>query len=296
MKIAYIMLCHKNSKQINMLIDKLMNDNADFYIHVDLKSKIGNEISQKNNIFILPKEKSYSVSWGGNEMILATLSLIREVKNSGKKYDYIWLISGQDFPIVSTKIIEQRLMDNFGYNFIDIIDKEYKEYNAYKKLYEIKYPKWITKNKFYIKLIKRIYMILTGGLKYTFKIFRRKRNFDFDFYFGSQWWTLTSECAYDLLDYCDENPKYIKYFDNVIIPDECFFQTLFMNTKYSKLRKDNLTFVNWKNNKRSPENLTINDLSILKQISKEKCLARKFDIDVDDEIILMLNENMDGDK
>lgn len=285
MKIAYIMLCHKNARQVNMLIDSLSSNNSDIYIHIDLKSNIESKIVKKDNVFILPKEQSYSVKWGGNDMILATLSLIRFVKNSGKEYDYIWLVSGQDYPLINVEQIEQRLIDNLNYNYIDVVPYNTKEYKRYRKLYEIWYPTWITKNKIYIKIIKRLYMIITGGYNHTFKIFKRKKSFNFEFQFGSQWWTLTSECAYDILKYCDEHPEYINYYNNVIIPDECFFQTLFMNSKYSKLRKNNLVFVNWKDNRRSPETLTMHDLSTLKNASKDKCLARKFDLDKDIDII-----------
>ena len=285
MKIAYIMLCHKNPNQINKLIEKLSNKNTDIYLHIDLKSNIENEIIKKENVHILPKENSYSVKWGGNEMILATLSLIKYVKNTKKEYDYIWLVSGQDFPLVDSNKISEVLEKNKGKNFIDIVEYGTKEYKRYRKLYEIWYPTWITKDKTYIKIIKRLYMIITGGFYNTFKVFKRKKPFNFEFNFGSQWWTLTSECAYDILDYCEKNPKYIDYFNNVIIPDECFFQTIFMSSKYKKTQKDNLTYINWKDNRRSPETLTINDLKLLKKVSKKKCLARKFDENIDIEIM-----------
>ena len=38
MKIAYLILCHKNPIQVNMLIDQLTDENVDFYIHVDVKA------------------------------------------------------------------------------------------------------------------------------------------------------------------------------------------------------------------------------------------------------------------
>ena len=294
-KIAYIVLCHKNPDQINELIIQLLKNDADVYIHVDLKSNIANEIMNNENVYILSSNESYSVNWGGNDMILATLSLIRHVKNTNKEYDYIWLLSGQDYPIVSADVINNILSTDKMCNYIDVIDKRSNEYNRYKKLYEIWYPKWITKNNFFIKSIKRLYMLLTGGFNYTFRFFRRKKTFNFDFYFGSQWWTLTTDCAYYILDYCDNNPDYIKYFDNSIIPDECFFQTLFMSSPYSNNRKDNLTFVNWKDNRRSPETLTIKDVELLKEKSNNKCFARKFDRDVDDSIINNIKERINGE-
>ena len=49
MRIAFIMLCHKNPKQINKLIDKLSGFScADVYIHVDMNhSEIREEIKKQ---------------------------------------------------------------------------------------------------------------------------------------------------------------------------------------------------------------------------------------------------------
>ena len=186
----------------------------------------------------------------------------------------------------------ERLKKNKGYNYRDIIDKSSNLYNRYKKLYELWYPKWITKDKTYVKIIKRLYMLFTGGFNHTFSLFKRKKPFDFDFYFGSQWWTLQSECAFSLLDYCNNHPEYINYFENSIIPDECFFQTLFMNSKYNNKRFDNLTYVNWGNNRRSPEIILINDYNKLLNISGQKYFARKFDYDYDKKIVNKIGEEM----
>ncbi len=295
MKIAYIVLCHKNANQINILVDELIKNDADVFLHVDLKSNIVKDINKTKNLYILPKEKSYSVNWGGNNMILATLSLIEYVRNMNIKYDYICLLSGQDFPLVNHKIINDYLISNKGYNFIQVMDKG-REYKKYVKFYDLWYPNWITKDKLYIKILKRLYMIITGGYSFTFKIFKRKKPFNGEFNIGSQWWTLTTECAYYMLDYCNKYPEYIKYFENSIVPDECFFQTLFMLSPYSEKRKDNLTYVNWKSNKRSPEILTMNDYDLLQQQSKTKCFARKFDIDVDNDIIISLQNKIKGDE
>lgn len=289
MKIAYIMLCHKNAEQINTLVNELLKNDADVYIHLDLKSNIRDEIIKNERVILLDEKECYSVSWGGNDMIKATLSLLNKVKQSNKKYDYVWLVSGQDFPIVSAEEIEKRLSENKETNYIEIIEDS-KEYNRYNKLYEIWYPKWITKNNNFIKSIKRIYMILTGGFNHTFKIFKRKKPIDYNFQFGSQWWTLTYGAAMYILDYCNNNPKYLKYFEHCIIPDECFFQTLFMASPYRNKRKTNLTFVNWKGDRRSPSTLTIEDKEMLKDKSKDFCIARKFDFEIDSEIIKIIQK------
>ena len=295
MRIAYIILCHKNPNQINHLVNELITKNSDVFLHIDLKSNIKDEIIKNKNVHILPKEESFSIAWGSVNMIKATLNLIKSAKKQDKNYDYICLLSGQDFPIVSQQDITNRLRKDTSINYINIVDKNTKEYSRYKKLYELWYPKWITKNNLFIKIIKRIYMILTGGFSYTFGFIKRKKPFNFDFEFGSQWWCLTSQCAYYILDYCDKHPEYIKYYENTIIPDECFFQTIFMHSPFNNNYSDNLTFVNWKDNRRSPETLTIQDYGKIKEKSKTKCFARKFDEEIDKEIIKKIKNKAKGE-
>ena len=171
-----------------------------------------------------------------------------------------------------------------GRNYIEIIDEKNGSYNRYKKLYEISYPEWITKDKLSYKIIKRLYMIITGGFNHTFSIFKRKLPIDGKLYFGSQWWCLTFECCKYMIDYVDNNPEYLNYFKKTIIPDECFFQTLFMNSPFSSNYDSNLTYVNWGRNRRSPEVFTMDDLGLLCDLSGKFFFARKFDYNVQKEV------------
>ena len=102
-KIAYIILCHKNANQINKLIKKLNLENCDFFLHIDKKSSIEEDIIKNNHIFVLPNDKRVDVKWGDISMIEATVNLMESVFASKTKYDYIWLISGQDFPLKKIK-------------------------------------------------------------------------------------------------------------------------------------------------------------------------------------------------
>lgn len=54
MKIAILILCHKNPKQINLLLDKLNHQDIDCYIHIDKKADFANKITKRSNIVLLP--------------------------------------------------------------------------------------------------------------------------------------------------------------------------------------------------------------------------------------------------
>lgn len=51
-------------------------------------------------------------------------------------------------------------------------------------------------------------------------------------YYGSQWFSITLECARYILETLDANPKYINYFKHSMAPDEMFFHTIIFNSKY----------------------------------------------------------------
>lgn len=279
MKIAFILLCHKNIDQINVLINKLQAfQEADIFVHYDKKyEEDGRNIKLVDNLTLISSNLSYVCDWGNNGIVKATLQLIKEVKNTGIKYDYIWLLSGQDYPICSVREIEKRLADNYGMNYVDIIGPDDKSFNRHMKMYEVYYPKWLSKDKIVVKIIKRLYLYFTGGRGNTFSFFKRNKPFEFNFYFGSQWWTLTPAAAYEILDYSELHPEVLEYFDNCLVPDECFFQSLFMNGSFNSQRLPSLTYVYWEKNKRSPEILKIENIERVLHATEKYCFARKID-------------------
>ena len=84
MKIAFLMQCHKNSIQINRLIDKLKHSEVDVYIHIDSKSqRLREEIKRNENVHLLPNEKCVDVQWGTFSQVTATLNLIEFARTNG---------------------------------------------------------------------------------------------------------------------------------------------------------------------------------------------------------------------
>lgn len=285
MKIAYLILCHKNPNQVQILIDKLNSRNTDFYIHIDKKSKEF-DLNKKNNIFILPPERRIDVRWATSSMVSATMELIHFMLEHNKVYDYIFLISGQDFPIKTNEEIEKYLTDNLGFNFIEVLPHTHKLYKRYKKRNELYYPRWMQKSSVCAKVLKKLYILLSGGYMHTFVIFKRTNIENITFEFGSQWWCLTYECLLWIANYIDNNQKILKFFENSLTPDECIFQTAFMQSPYKENIHNNITYLEWAENKNNPRVFTAEDYCLLK--SSDCLFARKFDIEADKEIIKLL--------
>ena len=289
MRIAYLILCHRNPDQVLTLINQLDDEKVDFYVHIDKKNTTFS-LPERDNLFVLPIEERLDIRWATNSMVYATLNLAHTALNSNIQYDYLCLLSGQDFPIKSNFEIQEYLQANSGCNFIEILAKDHRLYRRYYKRTELYFPAWMYGRTNVCRIFKKLFIYLTGGFQRTFPLFLRKAPNGVSFAFGSQWWCLTRDCLQWIVDYLDNNPEVLAFFDNSLVPDECVFQTVFMLSPFSKTAKDTLTFWEWDASENHPRILTKADYELL--INSDKLFARKFECEKDREIIELLIESM----
>ena len=287
MKLAFLILCHKNSEQINKLMEALSHPNIYFYVHVDRKSEITQQINTHNsNVTILPEEERVDVKWGTFSQVEATLNLLKQAYS--KKYDYYWLISGQDFPLVSAKDIITQLSNAKlgGYNFVNLFvskNNGAKKSTNFDKRNEIIFPEWLLKHDFKHRIVRRLWVEITGGYQHTFCVFLRPNMNELKYYFGSQWWCINCDFVSYILDYIESHPEYISFFKKASCPDESFFQTLLMNSDFAFSRREYLHYIDWSEGTSSPKTLKCTDLD--KAFASHKLIARKIDQEYDKEII-----------
>lgn len=281
MKLAILLLCHKKPKQINKFLETMQHPQISFFIHVDKKNNFSENIIKRNNVYILPYELSQDIQWGSISMVQATLNLI-ELAVSKDKFDYFWLCSGQDFPIKSAGEIVKFFESNTC-NFVNLFNSlnSTGKYTNYDKRNSLYYPKWIMGNTLVQRILKRLYIELTGGYDKTLFL-NRKNTTKFKFYFGSQWWCLNNKTIEWMIKYCDEHKEYFNFYKNCVVPDESFFHTLVLNSPYKNNRKNYLHYIDWSESKNSPKVLTIKDLEKIKK--SNFLMARKFDIDIDEKM------------
>lgn len=286
MRIAYLIQCHKNAEQVNLLVAALDDAQSDFYIHVDKKSDIQREIAQAKNVYLVSDENRIDVRWGQISQVEATLQLIKKVVDSREVYDYVWLMSGQDLPIKPKSYIRDFLMRNSGSNFISVVQPGSKAYQRYIKRNSIYYPHWLIDNRMPLRIAKKTYTLVTGGTYYTFNWAARKSPSEIQFHFGSSWWTLSYDCVCYILHYVCEHPEILEFFKHTVCPDESFFQTIVMNSPFKTTQKNNLTFVDWSEGKRNPKTFGVVDYN--KLMSTEHLFARKFDLMLDPTVVRMV--------
>lgn len=284
MKLAYIISVHKGIEQIKLLIDQLNEDFTDIYIHVDknaenLYTQLENYYSKMDNIILI--KNRVHVNWSGFSQVKATLNLLESVRRTNKTYDYISFISGQCYPLKSNQFIKEYLDKNKGKEFIEcnkLNDCDLFRLKCYNLFRESKY-------------IRKLWMRTLDNISRRLqkKIIWRNNLKNFSLYHGSSWWTITYDCSLFILNYLEENPWFIKDFQHTLCPDEHFFQILIMNSVYSEnVVNDNLRYVNWKKPANSPDIIVSSDF--LKLMDSPKLYARKFDIDVDNNVLNRLRE------
>lgn len=257
----YVILAHNSPQMLNILITKLMDNNNHFVIHIDRKHDIEpflKAVSGKQNCYFTPKR--YDSLWGSFELVEATLHAFEYIRKEIRNNQRIVLISGETLPIKNNKYINLHLSSHPDTIFID--------YEA------------IPRKMWYAGGVHRFpsYEIISESIK---------------FYGGSQWFSIPRKALSIIFKFLKENPGFLYYFKHVIIPDESFFQTLFMNCgdPYvdKNLKNQNLHYIKWDKPYVSPRILTHKDID---QINKSRCLfARKFNIIKSSKILSLLNED-----
>ena len=277
MRIAHLILTHGNPEHLERLIKRLQHPKADFFIHVDLKTDITpflylENLGQVN--FVRPRVQ---VHWGGYSIVEATLNGFESILQTNKRFDYINLLSGQDYPLKDVYEIHKFFRDNPGKVFTEFLSVEDEWHEA-------------------IPRIKRYFLTDTPFFGSTFleqviNVFipPRKMPKKMKAFGRSQWFTMSSLHANTIVDYLLDYPEIVKFFRNTWGSDEFFFQTLIYNSDYrSDMVNDNLRYIDWSEGKPSPKTLTIDDAE--KLINSGKLFGRKFNSKVDSKILDYLDE------
>ena len=266
MKIAHLILAHNNPEQLNRLVKKLQHPDADIYIHLDLKTDIAafGSVFANNNTFVV--NGRVKVYWGSYSIVQATLNGFKEILRAKKGYDYINILSTNDYPIKSADTIHQYFCRHPDKIFIEYFDEQ---------------SDWWKK----IKTRVTKYHLTDYNFPGQYKIQNilnaffpdRKPPAGLVFVGFSQWMTITEEAARYVLQYLINTPKVYKFFRLSWGADEVVIHTILYNSHLKdKMVNDNLRYIDWSEGKDSPKTLTIADKDAI--LASPKLYARKFDM------------------
>lgn len=277
MDIAYCIITHKNNKILRECIN-ILSKHSEIYIHVDKKSNIDDFKEYINKVKFV--KKRVDIKWGEYSQVQATINLLNATIE--KKYDYIFLLSGDCLPLKNNTQIQYILKENNKREYV-ALDSNYKNIENRVKYKYTKYH--YKKNKTILdSIIIKIHSILK---KILFK--NKLYNLLPQLYKGTNWFGITSELRDYILQYIEENEWYCKAFYNSLCGDEVFFHTIIYNSKfreniYQPKDKSNicyqaLRYIDWKSGPDYPRTLDESDFK--KMIDTECIFARKFNEDLD---------------
>ena len=278
---AYLIMIHNNLPQFEILLQCLDYEKNDIYVHVDKKLKEFTpekykKIIKKGHLFILPKR--INIKWGGFTQIECELELLKEATK--RNHSYYHLISGADMPLKNQNDIYNFFENHYGMEFIHFDEKELR--NEYRNRIN-KYYLFTGKKKSIIKkIINKLFLLL------QFKKNRIDNNIVLGK--GANWFTITDKLANYVLSYEKEIRKMYKY---TLTADEMFLQTLVLNSEFKeklynqKFNDDYssiLYCIDWKRG--NPYVYKDEDFNEL--MNSKMLFARKFDINIDKNIILKI--------
>lgn len=261
MKLAYLMQCHKNPKQIKFFIDTLNLSSTDsVIIHIDSKrNDVFNEVLTLfqgcDNVYVI--EKRTSVNWSGCSQLFATISMIDFLHSMDIAYDYCLLLSGEDI-VFDSDALKMFLQSANEKSFI-----EYRNdcANYYWRI-----------NKFNvfrdnIHSQRKLVRILSSLFIRLQRVFNIKRNnfTEEDIHMGSQWFTISHKHMSSLLFFFKK--EYLDKFSFTSCSDEHFFQMLFkkhINT--SEYVTHNMRYIHFPTGSSSPSYLSVEELNLISKM------------------------------
>lgn len=302
MQLNYLILAHKNPEQLKELVTALIQKDATFYIHIDLKSDMlpfKKQFAKFVNEKILFIQDRVNVIHGHFSQVEATLALMKAAINQGNT-GYFILLSGQDYPLKSNEWIKNIFTEDPHINYINYVSMyEDIEKGTWRALHYTFHP-FPTERKFYVipsvfnykfyhpKRWLSLFKLLNSPLKKeVVKLLKKKKIPKYLTHpsGGDQWWALPFETVQFILNFLDEHPDYLEFMKFTFCPDEMFFHSIILSYIDKQKIKPTQTYVNWsRKGCVLPVTFTSNDFDELSNVNN-KLFARKFDYDLDKVIL-----------
>ena len=303
MRIAYIISAYKSPDLLIRIVHRLHTPTSIFLIHVDKKTqyrqyqKMVSGVDHLANVVFLNRHNCH---WGDFGHVRATLKGLTYLFENEVNFDYLFLLTGQDYPIKSNNHIESFLNRANGKEFISYYPfpndwggdgglgriehwhfrfLEHTNFKIFRKFAHL--PLKLESN-------SRVKLTLYSLINIVFK--NRTLPGNMNPFGGPGYWSITRECAKFINTFVNNNPKYVKFFKYVDVPDESFFHTIILNSSFAQnVVNDDLRCIDI-SARRGPRIWQKQDFEILSQ--SKALIARKFDTTVDSQILDLIDSKL----
>jgi hypothetical protein len=281
MRTAHLILTYTDPKQTERMIRKMTHENFDFYIHVDKKFDIQPHLFLKEipNVYFI--DKRTDVKWAGFNTVLATFGSIREIVATGIKYDFINLLSGQDYPLISADAMGDFFKQNIGNEFISYRDIKNDWTEGQIRMDRYFLTNYNFKGKHTLEKLINFLMPV------------RKFPYNMHPYGKSMFWMLSPEAAMYVVEKVENDKKLYNFFLFCWGSDEFVFQTILMNSPYKeRIVNKNYRYIDWSLGGANPKILDDSDFESIKE--SDMLFARKMSAIKSEKLFDLIDQKIDN--
>jgi len=285
-------------------VRRLHTPRSVFLIHVDKRTDkkqyqdMASGVNHLTNVVFL---RRHNCHWGDFGHVRATLKGLAYLFERAIEFDYVFLLTGQDYPIKSNTYIESFLARAHGKEFISY----YAPPNKYwgdeviarrTELWHFRFLEdWPFRSLHAFAHLpakrefkSRTKSFICSSVNAVFS--KRTPPKNISLFGGPGYWSITRRCAEYIHQFVNDNPKFVKFFKYVDIPDEIFFHTIILNSPFAQnVVNDDLRCIDISDG-RGPHIWRERDLETLTR--SKGLIARKFDSAIDTEILDLIDSQL----
>ncbi len=234
MKVAYLIITHRNPRLLQRLIEHLSSEDSSFFVHVDAKADL-RKFSAVEGLNVHFTQNRVPVYWAEFSQVTASLTLIEEALESRYQPDYLILFTGSEFALRSRDYIHRFLDRHRGREFITMA-KTPSPGKPLERVNTIRFPVKRPVLRFFFRALAKIGLAKRDYRKYFGGI---------EPYSGIGWWALTTGACRYILDFAKRDRTIAKFFQYVHASDEAYIHTILGNSPYRTKAQRSFLFEDW---------------------------------------------------
>lgn len=218
MRVAHLIITYTSPQQTERMIKRMYHPNFDFYIHVDRKLELKHYqfLGALPNVFFI--QNRINVKWADFSTINAIFAGIKEITSNGAQYDFINLLSGQDYPVKSAYYIYNFFLKNAGKEFLSYLDIKNDWKNGLERIENYFLTDWEFQGKYTIEtLLNKL-------------LPKRQIPYGLHPYGKSMYWMLHPDTAAFVVDKVENDKEIQQFFSYCWGSHELVFQTVLLNS------------------------------------------------------------------
>jgi hypothetical protein len=300
--VVYLIISHRLPRQVYRLAGVLRrgSSNAHIVIHHDREAPPLDKAALRH-LDVQLVEPARAVSWGRISHVEAVLWSLSWLAHT--QFDWVVLISGQDYPVRPIAEIERRMALAGVDAFIEavpchppqgrLIDEFALRY--YYRWYRI--PRCLAGKAVRVasagNSFVRIRSIPRDGAWLGVRAVQTSFGDGFGCYRGADWFNLSRRAVETVLEQCRSHAELLHYYRHTLIPSESLVQSILANDHGLRLSGDVRRYTQWDQpHGTSPAVLGLDDLDAI--LGTQADFARKFDEEVDGRVLDEIDRRVHG--